>query len=264
MVMGLGGKMRLKKVGLVNVLPGYAPLKTLVSDNLELDILAPLVMLNEDELNRELQLSMEIPHAVCNEHELLLFSNVNGEKKLLHRIPEGEVIEGLFIDQQPADCHAQHDSLAMPVTSASGGRAIFAAIAAEGHVRALIAEAAVDDGTRYWSADEYKLLPVACVHTSWGRKLTIIVQFLYKTLGDKRFLQCLLPYKTCTILVQTLYRYCTSFVQGLYKLCTRIVQALYKDCTSSVQGLYYLRTRILQESYIYRAIFNDRPAHPAR
>jgi hypothetical protein len=67
-------------VGLFNVLPGYAPLKTLVSDNVELDILAPLVMLNEEELNRELQSSMEIPHAACHEHELLHFSNVNGEK----------------------------------------------------------------------------------------------------------------------------------------------------------------------------------------
>jgi len=164
MVMGLGGKIRLKKVGLVNVLPGHAPLKTLVSDNVELDILAPLVLLNEEELNRELQLSMEIPHAACNEHELLLFSNVNGEKKLLCRIPEGEVIEGLFIDQQPADCHAQHASLAMPVTSASGGRDIFEAIAAEGYVRALVAEAAVDNGTRHWTEDEYQLLHAACVH----------------------------------------------------------------------------------------------------
>ncbi len=70
----------------------------------------------------------------------------------------------MFIDQQPADCHAQHASLAMPVTSASGGRAIFEAITAEGYVRALIAEAAVDNGTRHWTEDEYQLLHAACVH----------------------------------------------------------------------------------------------------
>ncbi len=93
-----------------------------MSDNVELDILAPLVMLNEEELKRELNLSMEIPHAECHKHELLFFSSVNGEQKLLHRIPECEVIEGLFIDQQPVACHAQHESIDMPVTSASGDR----------------------------------------------------------------------------------------------------------------------------------------------
>ncbi len=71
--------MRLKKGGLVNALPGYAPLKMLISDNVELDKLAPLVMLNEEELNMELQLSMAIPHATRHEHELLLFSTVNGK-----------------------------------------------------------------------------------------------------------------------------------------------------------------------------------------
>ena len=114
-VLGVGGKMRLKKVGRVNVLPGHAPLKTLVSENSEIDILAPLVLMNEEEINAELHLSMEIPHAPCHEHELLLFSNVDREKKLLHRIREGEVIEGLFIDQQPlqpAICHAQHGPIA--------------------------------------------------------------------------------------------------------------------------------------------------------
>ena len=162
-VLGVGEKMRLKKVGRVNVLPGHVPLKTLVTENSEMDILAPLVLINEEEINASLSLSMEIPHAVCHEHELLLFSNVNGEKKLLHRIREGEVIEGLFIDQQPAICHAQHGPIAMLAASTSGGGSILAAIAAEAHVRALIAEAAMDNGTRNWTTDEYQLMHAACV-----------------------------------------------------------------------------------------------------
>ena len=45
----------------------------------------------------------------------------------------------------------------------SEGESILAAIAAEAHVRALIAEAAMDNGTRNWTTDEYQLMHAACV-----------------------------------------------------------------------------------------------------
>ncbi len=73
------------------------------------------------------------------------------------------MIEGLYIDQQPLACHAQPEPIAMPMTSASGGIALFEAIAADAHVRTLMAEAVVDDGTCHWTADEFQLMHAACV-----------------------------------------------------------------------------------------------------
>ena len=50
--------MCMKKLGRAEALSGYAPLKTLVSEHSDLDILAPLVLMNEEEINAELHVSI--------------------------------------------------------------------------------------------------------------------------------------------------------------------------------------------------------------